>query len=121
MASSDASSSLELFTKRFAFLTPVLLPWLQRVCYDSAEAQLKALFETPLKTPPQIVSSSNFSYQLIRESIIPKLVEHIKAQKPSPADYLKAKLARYNNSNTEPKKEQEQGNKDNKLESKDEN
>ena len=85
--------ALEFFTNQYGFLTPLLLPWLQKLCRDSAEDQLKVLFETELATPLQLLSCTNFSYRYIRENIIPRLIEHIEKVQPSPEIYLRKKLA----------------------------
>ena len=84
--------ALEFFTNQYGFLTPLLLPWLQKLCRDSAEEQLKVLFETELATPLQLLSCTNFSYRYIRENIIPRLIEHIEKVQPSSDMYLRKKL-----------------------------
>ena len=85
--------ALEFFTNQYGFLTPLLLPWLQKLCRDSAEDQLKVLFETELATPLQLLSCTNFSYRYIRENIIPRLIEHIEKISPSSEIYLRKKLS----------------------------
>eukprot|EP01084_Bolivina_argentea_P149542 261219_1 len=87
--------ALEFFTNQYAFLSPLLLPWLQKLCHDSAEEQLKVLFETELATPIQLVSCTNFSYRYIRSTIIPRLIQYIEhgGNKGSTELYLRSKLA----------------------------
>lgn len=84
--------SLDFFTNEYAFLTPLLLPWLQKLCRDSAEDQLKVLFETELATPLQLLSRSNFSYRHIRQNIVPRLITHIESAHGSTEMYLRQKL-----------------------------
>ena len=84
--------TLEILSNQYGFLTPLLLPWLQTLCRDSVEDQLKPLWQKELTTPSALLSRTHLSFRSIRETIIPRLVEYLETAQPSPDLYLKTKL-----------------------------
>ena len=84
-----ADKAINAFTHEYAFLTPLLLPWVQQLCVSAATESLKELYNTPLPSQNKegLVSKTDITFHKIRINYIPQIIAHIKKQQ-NPRKYV---------------------------------
>lgn len=86
--SNSVADKAEYIGGKFGFLVPLLIPWMQELCTESATFSMRMLYELPETTIPyQLIPKTSLKFETIRDSIIPQLFKFINST-PDPNKYL---------------------------------
>ena len=84
----SVADKAEYIGSKFGFLVPLLIPWMQELCTESATFSMRMLYELPETTIPyQLIPKTSLKFETIRDSIIPQLFKFINST-PDPNKYL---------------------------------